>query len=97
MIEFRTEAVKNYKLQAVITDCTCETCDDLRSAGYQAYESLAYLGEMMIGFDCGACSEEDAITSAEALYQMFHLGELGANAQEFFTAEAIKHVRSRWV
>ena len=93
MIETRTEAGKTYRLAAVLTDCTCEECDDLRSLGYQAYEAVAYLGEMMIGCKCGSCSEEDAIDSAEAIYQMFDLGELGVDAQEVFTPEAIKHVR----
>ncbi len=95
MTEFRTEGGKTYRLEAVTTDCTCETCDDLRSAGCQAYGAITYLGEMMIGCDCGASSEEEAIDSAEVLYQMFHMGELGTNAQEVFTAEAIKQVRSR--
>ena len=95
MEEFRSEDGSTYRLEVVTTDCTCEACEDLRLAGYRTYESLAYLGEMMIGSDCGACNEEEAVNSAEDIYQMFHRGELGYRPQDFFTADAIEHVRRR--
>lgn len=95
MEEFRYADGSTYRLEVVTTDCTCEICDDLRSAGYQTYESYAFWGEMMIGSDCGACSAEEAINSAEDIYQMFRQGELGYRPQDYFTAEAIEHVRLR--
>lgn len=84
-----------YMLEVISAECICGICEDLRSAGYQVYESFAYLGKMMIGSDCGACSEEEAFDSAEDIYQMFHRGELGYRPQDCFTSEAIDHVRLR--
>ena len=95
MEEFREEDGIAYRLEVVSTGCTCETCEDLKSAVYPTYESLAFLGEMMIGSDCGACSEKEAFDSAEVIHQMFHRGELGYRPQDCFTAEAIEHVRLR--
>jgi hypothetical protein len=95
MEEFRIEDSITYRLEVLLTNCTCENCEDLRLGGYPTYESFAYLGEMMIGSDCCAGSKEDAIHSAEDMYQMFHRGELGYRAEDYFTAEAIEHVRLR--
>lgn len=95
MIEYRNESDKTYMLEASITHCSCEECEELRKYGNRTYEACAYLGDMLIGFDCGARSGEEAIESAEVLCLMFENGELGANPLEFFTPEAIKHVMMR--
>lgn len=95
MIEYKTEGGNKFRLEVNLTDCTCEACDGLRASGHKTYDSIVYLGEMMIGFDCGACSEEDAFDKAEVLVQMFALGELGSNPQRCFSPEAIIHVRMR--
>ena len=95
MEEFRTEDGNTYRLEALITNCICEICEDVRLMGCQPYESIVSLDEMMIGSDCGACSAEEAIDSAEVMYQMFHRGELGSQAYDYFTAKAIEHVKRR--
>lgn len=84
-----------YLLKITPTDCMCEDCEGLRSAGYQTYESFSYLGEMLIGSDCYACSQEEAFDSAELMCEMFHRGELGSQAHNWFTPQAIEHVERR--
>ena len=95
MEEFREEDGKTYRLEAFITDCICKFCNDVRMTGCDPYESIVSLDLMEIGSDCGADSAEEAIDSAEVMYQMFHRGELGYRAEDYFTAKAIEHVRLR--
>ena len=85
-----------YRLGVFLTDCTCEICEDLRLGGYPSYESCVYLGEMLIGSDCGTRSEKEALDSCEDMCLMFHQGELGYRPQDVFTAEAIELVKSMW-
>lgn len=95
MEEFKEEDGKTYRLEALITNCICEICDDVRMTGCEPYESIVSLDLMEIGSTCGACSEEEAIDSAGRLCWMFHRGELGARPETCFTPVAIAHVRRR--
>lgn len=97
MIDFLTMGDKTYRLEAVISECTCDECEEYKSEGYQTYQSNVYLGDMLIGSDCVRGTEEDALDAAQGMAEMFDNGELGADCTYFFTSEAIKQVRMRWV